>query len=287
MRKDRGWSAVVAVSWATWLTCAPLAGVADETAGAELVHVGETVDGVTRWLPPEPIPPEAYSFDPDAKPPVEDVPERRPEEKIHPLLARWLEERPGSDLVRLLVALEETVPIPRFPELRLDEDRGSPANLAALDRAQDLARTVRARRAPIYARHGEELGRRFGGRVLGTFWLASAMHVELPLAAVPALSEHPAVRYLEPEASGAAPPQSTTSPPGAPRSIPTSTSTWASRRATSPSSTPASGRRTSSTAAPRTSASCATASQAPVRAARAAASSPRTSATTGRRAPRS
>ncbi len=152
------------------------------------------------------LPKEAISQEPFERKQPEDEGEVRPVEKIHPVLKKWLEERPGEQKERLMINFRDEMRIPRFPEPAIDQPREAAINKRALARAQELIRQIQERRSQNYKRLADELGSRYQAQVLETFWLINGMVVEIPLGAVRALAEREEVSYVEPQNAGEQPP---------------------------------------------------------------------------------
>ncbi len=181
--------------------CQP-AGNLDGVINAAVVENAEIVSfSVSR------IPPDAFSDDPFEEKPDEDGGEVSPPERIHPVLAEWLETRPGDERVRLVVNFSDSLTIPQFPEPDINEPRDSGENKAALARSQALVRQITNQRADDYERLIKELAeRQLEVEVIDAFWLVKAMFVEMPLGAVPGLLEMEDVIYVEPNEAGEVPP---------------------------------------------------------------------------------
>lgn len=128
-----------------------------------------------------------------------------PRQKIHPLLKRWLDERPDEVAV-VVVSFRDDLVIPRFPEPDVEEPRGRGENVRKLEQADALAEEITQARAADYRTLTERLDQH-DARILETFWLIRAVSVEMPLKAVAALAEDEEVLYLQPEESEDAPPQ--------------------------------------------------------------------------------
>ena len=109
--------------------------------------------------------------------------DRQPEDKLHPMLERWLNERSIEGTEQLVVTFCENLQIPENPD----------------------AEEVRELREPTYALLIDEL-KEYNARVLHTFWLVNGIVVEMPLQAVPELAKRPDVQYIEPEEDGSTPP---------------------------------------------------------------------------------
>lgn len=154
-----------------------------------------------------PIPQDAFERVPfDTVKPQDDLPAPRAPDRVHPLLQRWLEGRPSSERERIVVSFRDPLRIPRFPEPALGEPRNSPANQRALERAEALVRDIEERRTGFYEERAREL-RTLEAEVFATYWLVSAMLVEIPLGVVRQLVDREDVLYLEPLQTEDTPPQ--------------------------------------------------------------------------------
>lgn len=136
---------------------------------------------------------------------VEPPDPRDPRQKIHPLLQRWLDDRP-DDRATVVVSFRDDLVIPRFPEPDVEEPREHTENARKMERAEALAGEIERARDKDYRRLTERLNRH-DAKILDTFWLIRAMSVDLPLKAVAELAEDEEVLYLQPEESEDAPPQ--------------------------------------------------------------------------------
>src|SRR3990170_1223772 len=86
----------------------------------------------------EEIPWHAFSKEPFEKKKAKDREKKRPPEKIHPLLKRWLAERSGNAREPILISFHDNLKIPRFPEPVTDKPRDSATNKKAIRRAEGL-----------------------------------------------------------------------------------------------------------------------------------------------------
>jgi len=153
------------------------------------------------------IPREAFSREPFEKKKDERPEPPREPGKIHPLLQRWLDTRPGSDAVTVVVNFRDDIRIPRFPEPATNEARDSVRNQRALRRAEALVAEITGRRAAGYKEIARTLQESYKAEVAGTFWLVKAVTAQMPLEMVRRLAEQKDVMYLEPEQTEDKPPQ--------------------------------------------------------------------------------
>lgn len=172
------------------------------------VHSAVLEDGKVVTSSSEALPDDAITrvrFERDKPEP----PAPRGRDKISPRLANWLIERDPEEREVIVINLAETLTIPRFPEPEIDEPRDSAGNQRLLEEAQSMVGELQERRLGSNARLVEELGRQYQARVIERFWLVNALTVEMPLGAVARLAQRPDVLYIEPDDTGAEPPQNT------------------------------------------------------------------------------
>lgn len=138
---------------------------------------------------------------------LRDVPDPSdPRSKVHPLLARWLEERDPGEVETLVIAFRDELPIPRFPEPDVDQPRDCCENERNLDRANQLVDAIRRARAEDYERLASMLAEH-DVKVIEGFWLIRGFQVEMPLGAVERLMENEEVLSIQPDQSEDPPPQ--------------------------------------------------------------------------------
>lgn len=136
--------------------------------------------------------------------PFEKVKKERPKPvtepgKLHPLLQRWLKERPGGDVELIVINFRDDFRTPRFPEPIVGEARKSTGNVRASRRAEELVAQITAKRAEGYKKLAEMLRGSYKAEVVETFWLVKAVTVKMPLGMVSRLAELKEVMYLEPD----------------------------------------------------------------------------------------
>ncbi len=153
------------------------------------------------------LPWHAFTRVPFAKKPMATRKRERRSDKLHPLLAKWVAERKGDEVEEIVVTFHEDLAIPRFPEPDVTRSRRAEINRRRQNEAARLVEQIRSRRADHYQRIAEEFARRYGARVLETFWLISGALITIPLRAVRAVARRADVAYLEPRRSGEEPPQ--------------------------------------------------------------------------------
>jgi serine protease AprX len=155
------------------------------------------------------IPWDAFSREPFEEKIAKDRQEQRPPEKFHPLLRRWIAERPGDELELIMINFRDDLFLPRFPEPPADQS----AYEQALRRSAELVQQIKDRRAGNYEKLRRELSENYKAEVLETFWLINAVLVQIPLGTVAELAGREDVLYIEPRYSGEAPPQDSDSNP--------------------------------------------------------------------------
>ncbi|HET7436673.1 MAG TPA: S8 family serine peptidase [Thermoanaerobaculia bacterium] len=129
----------------------------------------------------------------------------RTREKLHPRLAAMSTGPYAEPLVEVLITFADGLTFPRLPRERMNEEEGSPANVAIrAERARIIASIERWRSARNETRR--DALRALDIEPLTTFWLADVWHARMPLANVHALARRDDVLYVEPARDGAAPP---------------------------------------------------------------------------------
>jgi hypothetical protein len=126
--------------------------------------------------------------------------------KIHPLLARWLKDRPADEVATLVITFRDDLQIPRFPEPDLDQPRDCCDNERELKRADALAEAIQRAREGDYKKLRSRLADA-RAEVHETFWLIRGVQVSMPLGSVEKLAADEEVLYLQPDESEDAPPQ--------------------------------------------------------------------------------
>jgi serine protease AprX len=132
-------------------------------------------------------------------------------DKIHPALQDWIVNRPGSDVVEVVVTFTDTVRMPRFPRLDRKLPRDHPDNRARLDSTRRQIDRLRLARAPQYAADTLGLKTNFRVTIVQTYWLLQAALIRIELGQVGPLSARPNVVYLRPNI-GPGPPQADDKP---------------------------------------------------------------------------
>ncbi|SFX78370.1 S8 family peptidase (plasmid) [Streptomyces atratus] len=132
---------------------------------------------------------------------------QRERDKVHPVLREWLDNRSANEREEVVVVLDDSVPIPRFPEPATDEPPESDRNRALLDQARDIISAIEQQRAAGYERFQAWLGE-YGAEPVERFWLINGAVVDMPLASVERMAARDDVVSVEPRFSGEQPPQS-------------------------------------------------------------------------------
>ncbi len=145
-----------------------------------------------------------------SKPPQ---PAELPADKLDPSLANLINTltTKGATSTReyLIIGFNDNVTIPRFPALDGREPRDSVYNQQILTRIANLITDLQQQREPLYKRMTEELENQYEARVIDSFWLISAVVVEMPVGHIMSLLRHSEIRYIEPLV--ASPPPATVS----------------------------------------------------------------------------
>jgi serine protease AprX len=135
-----------------------------------------------------------------------ELPVTQSPDKVDPLLAKWLRERPGNVRELLIITFQDDLKIPRFPEAVEDEPRDSKANKEALYRSKKLVQEIKERRADDYMTLTKELRKEFEAKVIRTYWLIKGIVAEMRLDSVPELVKRDDVVYIAPKHSEDDPP---------------------------------------------------------------------------------
>jgi hypothetical protein len=172
-----------------------------------LIHRALLKKGKPSKYSAEEIPWHAFTREPFEKKRVEDKEKKRRPDKVHPVLKKWLTERKADEPEQIIIRFRDDLTIPRFPQPETDQTRKSTANQKALRQAGKLVEEIKERRAGRYKDLTKELGERYKCKVQETFWLISAVLVQMPLGLVAELASRDDVEFTEPRNSGEKPPQ--------------------------------------------------------------------------------
>jgi serine protease AprX len=152
------------------------------------------------------IPWQAFSNEQFDKKEFEENGEKLHQEKLHPVLKKWISERSEEEKDLIMINFRDDLKLPRFPEPIAEESRKSSANKKALKRSETLIREIIDRRANNYKKLIQEIGDGYDCRVLETFWLINAILAEIPIGKVSELAQREDVLYIEPQNAGEEPP---------------------------------------------------------------------------------
>jgi serine protease AprX len=186
-------------------------GLAGEEDRFDVVHEAVLAEGELVRYTSEDLPRDArYEERPEEKRTKERLRKQPdpsdPRSKLHPLLARWIEERDPDEVETVVIAFRDELQMPRFPEPDVDQPRDCEKNRRELERADGLAESIRRARSEDYDRLSDRLGE-YDCEVVERFWLIRALQVQLPLGAVRRLLEDEEVLSVQPEVTEDAPPQ--------------------------------------------------------------------------------
>jgi serine protease AprX len=172
----------------------------------DVVNVARVRRGKISKLTAERLSWNAFSFEPFEKKKARDRQRRRRPHPIHPVLRKWIAERPADEREPVLVTFRDDLRMPRFPDPQPEETRRSAANRGALRHAQRLVKEITTARAERGAELTRQL-RELRGTPRESFWIVNAMLVDMPLGAISRLVEREDVLYVEPRFAGEQPPQ--------------------------------------------------------------------------------
>ncbi|RBQ19734.1 hypothetical protein DP939_13490 [Spongiactinospora rosea] len=167
----------------------------------------ELRQGVIERVEEHPVADDAIFYEEAREPKQVDEPSPRYDrEKVHPVLREWLAGRPGDERAHIIVVFSDSTSLPRFPEPAVDEPRDSGRNRRLLDRAQELVRSIAARREPEYQRLTDELAG-YEADLVEPFWIIKGGVFDMPLRSVERLAAREDIVSIEPRFSGEEPPQ--------------------------------------------------------------------------------
>lgn len=126
--------------------------------------------------------------------------------KLHPRLLKWIKERDPGEIEKVVIAFEDSLEIPRFPDLDPNFPREAPENRQVLATAEALVRELREKRIPAYNRRRQQLSE-YRAEVVETFWLVNAVTANMPLGHVLRLAQLDDVVSIVPDDSGEPPPR--------------------------------------------------------------------------------
>ncbi len=171
------------------------ANLREEEDDFDLVFVEEWEEGKPTRTTVTPVG-DRYRETPEPKE-VDAPDEPRPPARLHPLVARWLEEKDADEPVEVVVSVAEYLTIPRFPEPDISQPRESEINKRASKRSQEIVREITEKRRDRNSRLREAIAQA-GGETMEEYWLVPAVRVSLPVASIKRLMEFDEVIYIEP-----------------------------------------------------------------------------------------
>ena len=156
--------------------------------------------GATRIVAPDKLKPEPK--------PVE----KKELSKIHPLLQKWMKSKEPQEVVEVLIRLEDSLKIPRFPELAKGAGRESKEakRVMALrsEVIEQIAKLRKERQSQFIQRATRQLGKSgFRSETVGRFWLTNTILAKIQLKAIEKLAEDKEVVYVQPRFAEEKPPQ--------------------------------------------------------------------------------
>jgi serine protease AprX len=140
--------------------------------------------------------------------PIEPTFPQKPTTKLDPKLAAAVKSGDPAARQHVVVTFtDDGIKVPQFPSLNPDLARSSPANSQVQAQSDALVANLTSQRAAGYQALSTQFGQ-LGARTVSTFWLFKGMELDAPTSALGALAKRPDVSYIEPSATGAAPPSS-------------------------------------------------------------------------------
>lgn len=108
--------------------------------------------------------------------------------------------------IRVLISFTGKHNMPRFPEPREWEKRGSEHNKRALLFSKKIVEQLRSEQSRFYDEVSEKLNEGFDAVEIDRFWLIKGMVVELPMGAIEKMSRLPGIEKIELEQTNIEPP---------------------------------------------------------------------------------
>lgn len=164
-------------------------------------YSGDIIDGQLTNVTSASLPESAFSYVPADVTKDDSAVSTDPFSKIHPRLDEFARNRPGHDLVQVVIIFNEDIVVPKIPFLDGSQPRSSDENRARLAAIKSKIDEIKSRRASGYASKIESLNRDFGIEAKQTYWLINGISAEISIAAIRGLSQRPDVVYIQPEQS--------------------------------------------------------------------------------------
>jgi len=128
------------------------------------------------------------------------------EDRIHPVLVKWLENRDPKEYETLILTFKDDMDIPRFPNPRDDLPRDAQENLVVQRETQNIISQLQQRRNSYHERLAKTLYQDHAAEMVDNFWLVNGVVVKMPLGEVKGILSRQDLLYIEPENAGEKPP---------------------------------------------------------------------------------
>lgn len=148
-----------------------------------------------------------------------DIPEKKveeelkkipPNDKLHPLVKRWLEEKGADALVEVLLTFQDQYQMPRFPDLIDDQPRSSSYNKRVMVSSNKLVGKIRSERKTDLDTLTALL-KDYNVRINEHFWIIKAVSATTTLKDIRELVQLHELIYIEPVQTEDKPPQNANS----------------------------------------------------------------------------
>jgi hypothetical protein len=118
---------------------------------------------------------------------------------VDPIVRNWIRTRPLTEKVEVLVTLQDSLPLPRLPNIDPRLPLSAPENVQAIAIGRHMTDSVFAwRRANEYWKDTSAVLAVGATRIKETFWITRAMVVEIPVGKIDQIRNLPEVERIEP-----------------------------------------------------------------------------------------
>jgi hypothetical protein len=140
----------------------------------------------------------------------EDLKEIPPNDKLHPLIQLWLEDKEGDTNVDIVLSFRDRYQMPRFPDLIDDQPRSSSYNKRVMESSSNLVEKIKSERKEHQSELTAQL-KEYNVRINEFFWVTNAASVTTNLKKVRELVKMDELIYIEPVQTEDKPPQNSNS----------------------------------------------------------------------------
>lgn len=136
----------------------------------------------------------------------EDIKEVPPNDKLHPLIKRWLDKMEADARIDVILTFQDLYQIRRFPDLIDDQPRSSPYNKRVMASCSKLVEKIRSERKGTQEKLVSLL-KEYDVRINEHFWITNAVSATTTLKGIKELVKLDELIYIEPVQTEDKPPQ--------------------------------------------------------------------------------